>query len=124
LQLVGICMGYNFNRLSRIKERLAKSKARDLEILFEFLEDQLLVDYSHVKIKYFLSRESLLRIKGNRSDLLLEDLLCMFDFVDERLAILRYADRTSRDIIGDDEYWARERSYTKLENFIFKLNKF
>jgi hypothetical protein len=116
-------MGYNFNRLTRIREQLAKSKVRDLEILFEFLEDQLLIDYSHISIRYFLSRETLLRIKGNSEDLSLEDLLCMFDFVDERLAILRYADRTSRDVIGQDEYWARERSYTKLENFIFKLNK-
>jgi len=115
-------MGYNFNRLPRIREELAKSKARDVEILFEFLEDQLLIDYSHVSIQYFLSRESLSRIKRNGEDVTLEDFISMFDFVNERLGILRYADGTSRDVIGDD-YWVRERAYTKLENFMFKLNK-
>jgi len=123
LQLVGIGMGYNFNRLPRIREELAKSKARDIEILFEFLEDQLLMDYSHIGMRYFLSREALLRIKLNRKDVSLEDFLSMFDFVEERIDILRYADANSRKVIGHDEYFARERKYTKLENFIFKLNK-
>lgn len=116
-------MGYNFDRLTRIRQQLATSKVRDLEILFEFLEDQLSVDYSHVSVKCFLSRDSVLRIKTNSEGLILEDFISMFGFVSERLSILRSADRISRNVIGRDEYFARERAYTKLENFLFKLNK-
>ncbi|HEY8937491.1 MAG TPA: hypothetical protein VIM65_19835 [Cyclobacteriaceae bacterium] len=113
-------MGYRIERLEKIRTQLANSHREDLNLLIEFLEDQLPLTLSHDPL-HRLNNGVIKCLKTDVSNIPLDDLENLLDFTDECITMVRSADRASKDILGRSKFYARELMYVKLENYILKL---
>ena len=120
-------MGYSIHLLEIIKARLVKSNSKDLNTLFEFIEEQLLVEGATYEGP--LEIKKIKKIRGNIAEVHSRDLEDILDFVLQRIPMSRTGDSATR-ILNDPEdlnilekikHYSRELRYSKIEKFIFDL---